>query len=246
MSIHLRDLFCVTLKRYVWWYTVLNVGICNLEWSDLKFQGLWVSVVMIHICVLSCFALYMLLVIATSYYCYSDHASAIMSQISRNRRGHCPQKRCTGGDDDSPSFWHHAVRQHLVSGERCFFKTPEAYKHPFKRKRGPECECQMFNCTECYENCVTSIQSNFVYPPWLSYSSATALMIPGFMRSTFKADGIRSSNGFNLCRSPIGDSFWISAPVHQLASSLVRVMSWMLFLSVVWGCSLVHGIDRLH
>ena len=58
-------------------------------------------------------------------------------------------------------------------------------------------------------------------------------MIPGFMRSTFKADGMKSSNGFNLCRSPIGDNFWISAQVHQLASSLVVVMSWILLLSVV-------------
>lgn len=82
--------------------------------------------------------------------CLCDYLSQFRGTIGaigyNKAGGHCPQKCCTGDDDDSPSFWHRAVRQHLVSsGWRCFFRTSQA------------CEFVILNYTECNENCVTRI-----------------------------------------------------------------------------------------
>lgn len=139
-----------TLKkvgRLTLWHTAFNLGICNLEWSDLKFQSSWVCFLVLH-------STCLWLVIATSYYSYIIFWSCLCDYLSQFRGtigaigynkagGHCPQTCCTGEDDDSPSFWHRAVRQHLVSsGWRCFFSTSQA------------CEFAIFNDTECHEKSV--------------------------------------------------------------------------------------------
>ena len=73
-----------TLKkvgRLTLWHTAFNLGICNLEWSDLKFQSSWVCFLVLH-------STCLWVVIATSYYSYSVMLMRLFVPISRNHRCH--------------------------------------------------------------------------------------------------------------------------------------------------------------